>query len=505
MKKVLIIGAGPAGLAAAYRLIKKSNIKPIIIDECTQVGGISKTINYKGNRMDIGGHRFFSKSEEVNNLWENIIPLETGNFNSCSNDNVFLRRNRVSRIFFLKKFFDYPISLNWGTVINLGVFRMFKIIFSYLKIKVFSIKNEKSLEDFFINRFGRELYLTFFKDYTEKLWGTKCSEISSEWGRQRIKSFSVGGAIKHILKKLLFFRIFFKKSKTETTLIDSFLYPKFGPGQMYEEMSNEIQKNDGKLLLQHKVIELEHSNQKITNIKIKNLLTGEIFDYYADFVISSMPVKDLVSGLNPAPNDKILDVANGLLYRDFITVGLLLKELKVKNKTKIKTHNNLIPDNWLYIQEKNMKLGRLQIFNNWSPFLVENQDNVWLGLEYFGNFDDSLFSKSDEDFKKFAILELEKIGIIEKDNVLDSVIVRVPKAYPAYFGSYNQFDVVKKFVDSFENLFLIGRNGMHRYNNMDHSILTGLLAADNIINGIKSKDALWKINTEEKYCEEKQN
>lgn len=505
MKTAVIIGAGPAGLSAAYELIKKSDIKPIIIERDSQVGGISKTVEYKGNRIDIGGHRFFSKSKIVNDLWQTILPVErTADAlgpNSEEINDVMLKRSRLSRIFFLRKFFNYPVSLNKETIINLGPIRLFKIFFSYLKIKLKPIKQEKSLEDFFINRFGEELYLTFFKDYTEKLWGVACSKIKPEWGVQRIKGLSITEAIKHILRHTFIFKLFIKQSKIETSLIDSFLYPKFGPGQMYEKMAKFIIDNGGEIYLNQQVVNLKRADQKIIAVATKDLLTGQTAVKPIDYVISSMPVKDLIANLTPAAPEKVLMVANGLLYRDFITVGLLLSELKIKNKTKIKTFNNLVPDNWIYIQERDVKLGRLQIFNNWSPYLVNDPETVWLGLEYFGNFGDSLFSKNDDDFKKFAIEELAKIDIIDIKNVLDSFIIRTPKAYPAYFGTYDQFSEIRKFVDGFENLFLIGRNGTHRYNNMDHSILSGLTAADNIINNISDKSNLWRINTESEYHE----
>ena len=507
MKTALIIGAGPAGLATAYELIKKSDIKPIIIEIDNQVGGISKTVVYNGNRMDIGGHRFFSKSKIVTDFWQSILPLEKQADNSGPNpentDKIMLKRNRLSRIFFLRKFFNYPVSLNKETIINLGPIRLFKILISYIKIRLKPIKQEKSLEDFFINRFGEELYLTFFKDYTEKLWGISCSKIKPEWGAQRIKGLSITEAIKHILKQTFIFKIICKTKKVETSLIDSFLYPKFGPGQIYEEIAKIIESSGGEIKLNQQVISLKRDNNRIIEITIKDLLTGKITTVATDYVISSMPIKDLILNLTPAAPEEILTVANGLCYRDFITVGLLLNKLKIKNKTKIKTLNNLVPDNWIYIQERDVKLGRLQIFNNWSPYLVKDPNTVWLGLEYFGNFGDDLFSKNDEDFKKFAIAELAKIDIINSEDVLDSCIIRTPKAYPAYFGTYDKFDEIRGFVDNFENLFLIGRNGMHRYNNMDHSILSGFMAADNIINNIKDKSNLWDINTEEEYHENK--
>lgn len=505
MKIAVIIGAGPAGLSAAYEFVKKSNIKPIVIECDSQVGGLSKTVVHNGNRLDIGGHRFFSKSKRITDFWQEILPLEKQPDSLGPDpekvDRVMLSRRRLSRIFFLRKFFNYPISPDWETLNNLGPIRLVKILISYIKIRVNPIKKEQSLEDFFVNRFGKELYLTFFKDYTEKVWGESCLKIKPEWGVQRVKGFSISGAVRHILKKAFVFKIFINQNKIETSLIDGFLYPKFGPGQMYEEIARVVENNGGEINLNQQIIGLKRNEGVITEVKIKNLLTGEVSARTADYVISSMPVKDLILALAPAVPENIAAVARGLCYRDFITVGLLLDKLKIKNKTKIKTFNNLIPDNWIYIQEKDVKVGRLQIFNNWSPYLVKDKNKVWLGMEYFGNFGDVLFSKNDEDFKKFAIDELVKIDIISKEDVLDSCIIRTPKAYPAYFGAYDQFDKIKNFVDSFENLFLIGRNGAHRYNNMDHSILSGLTAADNIINNIGDKSNLWEINTEDEYHE----
>jgi protoporphyrinogen oxidase len=505
MKKVVIIGAGPAGLSAAYELIKKSDIKPVIIECDGQVGGISKTVEYQGNKMDIGGHRFFSKSKTVNDLWQAILPIAAPDNDLGPNpektDEVMLKRNRLSRIFFLRKFFSYPVSLSKETVINLGAIRIIKIFFSYLKIKIKPIKEEKSLEDFFINRFGKELYLTFFKDYTEKLWGVTCSKIKPEWGAQRIKGLSITKAIGHILKQSFIFKLFFKESRTETSLIDSFLYPKFGPGQMYEKMAKIIQDGGGEIYLNQKVINLKSEGKNIIEITTQDQVSGENLVRPADYVISSMPVKDLIQNLTPPAPAEVLRVAQGLCYRDFITVGLLLNKLKIENQTKVKTLNNLIPDNWIYIQERDVKIGRLQIFNNWSPYLVKDPQTVWLGLEYFGDFSDELFSKNDADFKKFAIEELVKIDIIKAEDVLDSCIIRTPKAYPAYFGTYDEFNKIRKFSDTFANLFLIGRNGMHRYNNMDHSILAGLSAANNILNNISDKSNLWEINTESEYHE----
>jgi protoporphyrinogen oxidase len=519
----IIIGAGPAGLTAAYELLNKTDIKPIIYEFSGDIGGISKTINYKGNRIDIGGHRFFSKSDRIMKWWQNILPLQ----GAPSKDDIILKRNvsiskeenapdpektdrvmlarsRLSRIFFLRKFFDYPVSLSFKTFLNLGLLRVIKIIISYIKIRLFPIKEEKSLEDFLINRFGKELYLTFFYDYTKKVWGVPCNKIKPEWGAQRIKGLSVNKAIIHAIKKILFKDTSIGQKDTETSLIERFLYPKFGPGQMWEEVARIIKEKGGEIYLKHRVIGLKHDNNKITEAKVKDEITGNIKTQEGNYFFSTMPVKDLIESLGKDVPQEVRQVAQGLLYRDFITAGLLLKKLKIKNDTDIKTINNIIPDNWIYVQERDVKLARLQIFNNWSPYMVKEQSTVWMGLEYMCNEGDELWNKSDDDFATFAIDELSKIGIIDKKDVLDSTVIRMQKTYPAYFGSYDQFHVIRNFTDIFKNLFLIGRNGMHRYNNMDHSMLSAITAVENIINNnIKTKKNIWNINIEKEYLEER--
>ncbi len=529
----IIIGAGPAGLTAAYELLDKTDIKPVIYEKSKYIGGISKTINYKGNRIDIGGHRFFSKSERVMNWWINILPLQgtpakddtavgrevpisdrsirydIGSdkkkiFPSPDPDNVdevMLNRSRLSRIFFLRKFFNYPISLDLNTLENLGIKRTIKIGLSYIKTSFWQIKPEKSLEDFFINRFGVELYQTFFKDYTEKVWGVSCDQITAEWGSQRIKGLSIKNAILHVFKSK-FFKNNLSQKNVETSLIGQFMYPKYGPGQLWEEVARQITENGGEIHHEMKIIGIESSDNSLNAIKVQKS-SGEVERIEGDHFFSTMPVKDLINSFEDDLPENVLKVAQGLMYRDFITVGLLLNELKIKNKTKLKTINDLIPDNWIYIQERDVKIGRLQIFNNWSPYLVKDESKVWIGLEYFCNEGDDMWNMNDKDFIGFAVDELKKIDIINTEEVIDSVIIRVEKTYPAYFGTYNKFDSIKNFTDSFENLFLIGRNGMHRYNNMDHSMLTAMTAVENIKNGIKSKENIWNINAEEEYHEEK--
>lgn len=526
-KKAIIIGAGPAGLTAAYEFVTRSDITPIIYEMSSDTGGISKTVKYKGNRIDIGGHRFFSKSDRVMEWWQKILPFQNApsreelklnityqnktklidlsgeGVDPEKTEEVLLIRNRLSRIFFLRKFFDYPISLNLNTVKNLGIIRMFKIGVSYIWIKLFSIKDEKSLEDFFINRFGGELYKTFFKDYTEKVWGVPCSKIEPEWGAQRIKGLSITKAVLHSLKNLFTKDRSVSQKGTESSLIERFLYPKYGPGQMWETVEEKVKEKGGVVIHNHKVEDFVVEENKVIKVKIKNMETGEVFEESGDYIFSTMPVKDLINGFNGKAPEDVKRVAKGLLYRDFITVGVLLNKLKIKNQTKIKTYNDLIPDNWIYVQENDVHVGRIQVFNNWSPYLVGDIDNAWLGLEYFCNEGDSLWSLSDEELKELAVKELTDMDLINKEDVLDSVVIRVPKTYPAYFGTYSEFEKIRNFVDGFENLFLIGRNGMHRYNNQDHSMLSAMTAVDNILSDVRSKDNIWNVNAEEEYHETK--
>ncbi|MBF0122406.1 MAG: NAD(P)/FAD-dependent oxidoreductase [Candidatus Omnitrophica bacterium] len=493
-KKAIIIGAGPAGLTAALELLRNTNIKPVIYEMTSDIGGISKTVNYKGNRIDIGGHRFFSKSDRVMEWWKGICSQRT--------DGIFLLRQRVSRIFYLRKFFDYPVSLSMEMVLNLGFIRLIRIMAGYVWGKLFPIKEEKNLEDFFINRFGRQLYLTFFKDYTEKVWGVPCNSIKPDWGAQRIKGLSVSKALGHAIKTIFIKDKSIGQKANETSLIGQFMYPKLGPGQFWEEVARMIMDKGGEIYLNQRVMGLGVDNGSISCVKVKDQDSGQIKTEYADYFLSTMPIKDLMFGLEADIPGEVRRVAEGLRYRDFITVGLLLQKLKIKNNTKIKTPNNLIPDNWIYVQERDVLMGRIQIFNNWSPYMVQDPDKVWVGLEYFCNEGDELWNMPDAQMKELARQELVKIGFIDDRDVLDSVVLRVPKAYPAYFGTYERFDLIKEYISRFQNLFLIGRNGMHCYNNMDHSMMTAIMAVQNILEGIISKDNIWSVNTEQEYNEE---
>jgi len=509
-KTAIIIGAGPAGLTAAYYLLKKTDIKPIILEETDFIGGISRTAEYKGNRIDIGGHRFFSKSDEVNNLWMQILPLQgapslddkilgtekplsKGSPDPQQTDRVMLVRNRVSRIFFLRKFFDYPISLKWETFKNMGFAKTCKSAFGYIKSCLFK-KKEDSLENFYINRFGQPLYEMFFKEYTTKLWGRSPSEISADWGAQRVKGVSVMSVIWNALTKH-----FRSKETAETSLIEQYYYPKLGPGQLWEAIADEIRSLGGEIILGSRVDKVTVENGNITSVSAGDTA------YTADYFFSTMPVKDLVSAMGDAPAEEVRKVADGLPYRDFMTVGLLCDKLKLKNNTNRKTLSNIVPDCWIYVQEPDAVVGRIQVFNNWSPYMVADPKNtVWIGLEYFCSEGDKYWSMSDDEFIKFAVDELVRLDIIERDAVMDSLRIKVKKAYPAYFDTYSQFDTVKYYLNSIENLWCLGRNGQHRYNNMDHSMLTAIEAVNAIANGSNSKDAVWNVNTEKDYHESKQ-
>lgn len=521
-KTAVIIGAGPAGLTVAFELLTRSDIKPIIYEVADCVGGISRTIKYKGNRIDIGPHRFFSKSDRVMNFWLNILPLQGAPAKDDKlldrtiplstapvapdpekEDRVFLYKNRITRIFFLKKFFDYPITLNVGTLKNLGLLRILKIGITYTLIKLWPRKVEKSLEDFFINRFGKELYETFFKDYTEKVWGVSCDQIPADWGAQRVKGLSITSVIIHALKMMLPKKKSVSQKKTETSLIERFLYPKFGAGQMYEEIAQKVIEMGGVIHLNHKVAGIQTNGKKIIGVQVINDRAKNTETVQGDYFFSTMPIKELIKAFDQGVTEEVKTLADGLVYRDYILVGLLLQSMKLKNKTKNKTLNNIIPDNWIYVQEREVKMGRLDFINNFSLYMLQDQHLIWLGAEYFCNEGDLLWIKSDREMADFAIEELVRLDMINSNEVVDYTVVRMPKTYPAYFGTYDRFDVLKTFVNEYENLFLIGRNGMHKYNNMDHSILTAMTAVDNIINGIKDKENIWGINTEEDYHEEK--
>jgi protoporphyrinogen oxidase len=513
-KVAVIAGAGPAGLTAALELLRRSDITPLVIEADDQVGGLAKTINYRGNRMDLGGHRFFSKSDWVMRWWQEILPVSAEQSQQsselrihyqgqsrdltpeghapASSDSVMLIRKRLSRIYYRRRFFDYPLTLNASTIRNLGLVEAFKIGLSYGRARFDSRSPEISLEDFLINRFGIRLYRTFFKDYTEKVWGVPCNEISAEWGAQRIKGLSIAKVIAHALTSPFRSSRDAAQKSTETSLIERFLYPKFGPGQMWEEVARRVTALGGAVHLQQRVVALEHVAGKIVGVEVFDEAARTVRRVRCDYFLSTMPVKNLVAMMR-SENRHIEQIAADLPYRSFITAGLLLRNMRSRPTPT---------DNWLYIQEPDVRIGRLQIFNNWSPALVANPATAWLGLEYFCREGDELWSMDNDRFIDFAAAELEKIGLIDRRDVMDGTLVRVPKAYPAYFGTYGEFNKIRRYLDQFSNLYPVGRNGMHRYNNQDHSMLAANSAVSSIINGGVGKREIWDINAEDAYHEE---
>lgn len=524
-KKVIIIGAGPAGLTAGYELLKKNEgYEVVILEETDCIGGISKTVNYRGNRMDMGGHRFFSKVPEVNAWWEEMLPTQgakpiddrvlgreatvvEGGADPEETDRVMLRRHRVSRIYFQDKFYDYPISMKPETFRNMGFVNTMKCGFSYLAAMVHKLP-EDNLENFYINRFGRQLYSMFFEYYTENLWGRHPREIDASWGKQRVKGLSISAVIKDILGK-----IFHKKNReVETSLIEEFAYPKLGPGQLWEVTAAEIEKLGGKIIKNAQAVKI-HKNatgaiEGISYVDTKKpsetMAEGEEITISGDILISSMPLRDLVVDMNDVPED-VRRVAAGLPYRDYMTLGVLVKGLQLKNLTQIKTLGNIIPDNWVYVQNRDVKMGRFQIYNNWSPYMVADPEHtVWLGLEYFVQENDSYWNMADAEFAEFATKEMIRLGLItDATQVIDSHVERVKKAYPAYFDTYDEIDTVVNYLKKIPNLYCVGRNGQHRYNNIDHSMCTSFEAVKNIVSGRTDKSNVWNVNTEKVYHEEK--
>lgn len=517
-KKILVIGAGPAGLTAAYEILKRDSSKEVVVfEETSCFGGISRTVNHNGNRMDMGGHRFFSKIPKVNSWWEEMLPLQgsptkddimlerqmplkEGGPDPEKVDEVMLKRRRVSRIFFDDKFYDYPISLKPETFANMGPINTIIVGFSYLKAMLFKLP-EDNLENFYINRFGRKLYSMFFEYYTENLWGRHPREIDASWGAQRVKGLSIVAIIKDVFGKI--FRV--KNRKVETSLIEEFKYPKLGPGQLWDVTAEKIKALGGTIIMDAKVVKI-HKNDENVLTGISYEKDGETVLVDGDVVISSMPVKDLVVGMNDVPKEPYR-IAKGLPYRDYMTLGVLVPSIKLKNKTKLKTVSNIVPDCWVYVQDRRVRLGRFQIYNNWSPYMIKDLENtVWIGLEYFVNEGDEYWTMTEEQFAKLGIEEMIKIGLIDSsDEVIDYHMERVKKAYPAYFDTYDEMDTLVDYLKTIDNLYCVGRNGQHRYNNIDHSMCTSFEAVDNIFSGKKDKSNVWNVNTEKEYHESDSN
>ncbi len=505
-KTAVIIGAGPAGLTAALELLHRTHIVPIVLEQYKEIGGISRTVVFDQNRMDIGGHRFFSKSDVVIKWWLDRLPLEATEgetleisyqhkkmtvptkVSSVPSDDVMLVRKRKSRIFYDGNFYEYPLVLSFQTLRQLGIIKIIKIGVTYILSLLFPRK-ENNLEDFFINRFGTELYITFFKTYTEKVWGIPCAQIGADWGRQRVKGLSVGKTILHSFQKL-FSKSDLAQKNTETSLIEYFMYPKYGPGHMWQKVAKEVVQGGGSLIHEARVIGLDNKEGQITSVTYADA-HGQEHTLQADYVFSTMPINELFAAFSTPPEESVMSVAQNLQFRDFITIGLLFDDPAL----------NKIMDNWIYIHDPKVKVGRIQFFHNWSPHLVSSEDRQLLGLEYFSTENDELWSMSSDELARLAQQELRTLGITQKE-ALNVHVEKVPKAYPVYTGAYADFDRIVAYLNGITNLYPIGRNGMHRYNNQDHSMLTAMASVESIL-GEFPKGDVWNINAEDDYHEEK--
>ena len=463
---VVIIGAGPAGLTAAHELIKQG-CHPIVLEQQDKVGGIARTENYKGYHFDMGGHRFFTKAPEVRAMWQATLGSE------------FLRRPRLSRIYYQDKFFHYPLKpLN--AFMGLGLVQATQIIASYVRWQLFPYKHEETFEQWVTNRFGQRLFEIFFKTYTEKVWGIPCSELKAEWAAQRIKDLSLKSAL---------VSMFVKSKTTITTLIEEFDYPRLGPGMLWNQVKKDIEQQGGEVLLNTEVVEIHRTGDSVDSVVVAcKGQTPESRIIHADYVISSMPVSEFVKKLNTAPAD-VVAAANQLTYRDFLTVCLIVNQ------------PNLFFDNWIYVHAPEVQVGRIQNFKNWSPDMVPDPSKTSLGLEYFCNEGDALWTMSDTDLIALGKREIDSIGLARSADVEDGCVFRVQKAYPVYNADYREYlATIKEFVGTLKNFQTIGRNGLHRYNNQDHSMLTGMAAVRNLILG--EHNDLWSINADKDYHEE---
>ena len=490
-KTAIIIGAGPSGLACAYELIEKSSIKPIIIEKLPQVGGLSRTVYKNSCGVDIGGHRLYTDDEYVKSIWFRFLSVQgfpsiddilakrdnkypKNGLNPSEHDDVMLIRKRFSSIIYNSEFFPYPLKFSLETFLKLGLNTSFKAGLSYIKSLIFK-RDEKTLEDFMINRFGEVLYSIFFKDYTKKVWGIDASLMPCEWGHQRIRKLSL---FKTILNSI-FSKFKFLKFKKETSLIDEFYYPKFGCSQLWGLMADYIVNKGGKIILNSEFVDCNCLEDKVLSVRYKNS-EGIIEEIPVNYFISSMPIKDLIKGID-APYDIKQDALN-LPYRDYILVSFYLSDFKLKNNTKYPTINNITPDCWIYIQQKDAIVARMQIMNNWSPYLVDNFDKKYLvSLEYFANEGDDFWQKSNDEIIKIATLEAQKYNLFNSDDIINSFVIRENKAYPVYFGTYKNIDKIKEYLKKYTNLYLIGRNGQHKYNNMDEAMVCGINVARDII------------------------
>jgi protoporphyrinogen oxidase len=463
-KRVVVIGGGPAGLTAAYELVKR-NLRPIVLEKGDKVGGLARTEDYKGFYFDMGGHRFFTKVEEVNKTWREVLG------------DRFLRRPRLSRIYYNRRFFDYPLK-PINALVGLGIWQSLLIALSYVRWRIFPYPQEDTFEQWVTNRFGRRLFRIFFKSYTEKVWGVPCSELKAEWAAQRIKDLSL---------KTVVLSMFVKPKKTIKTLIEEFDYPQRGPGMMWNAFKEAVERGGGAVRLNAEVSGVRLKGNKIDSVVISNNGHGEVIE--GTEFISSMPVTEFIAKLDPPPPAEVLTAARKLKYRDFLTVCLIV------NKP------DLFPDNWIYVHDPGVKLGRIQNFKNWSPHMVPDPVRSSLGLEYFCTEGDDLWRMADDELVELGKRELERIGLVSPADIEDGCVFRVPKAYPIYDSDYgNYLATVKEYVGSLKNYQTIGRNGLHRYNNQDHAMVTGMLAVKNLIDG--ERNDIWNVNTDQEYHEE---
>lgn len=468
-KRVVIMGAGPAGLTAAYQLAK-AGIHSVTLEKDDVVGGISRTVDYRGYRFDIGGHRFFTKVRAVDELWREVLDKAD-----------FLHRNRLSRIYYNGRFFHYPLRAG-NALLGLGIVNSLLILLSYLKARVWPVRPEDTFEAWVSNRFGRRLYETFFKTYTEKVWGIPCSEITAEWAAQRIKGLSLLSALLSAITR----GQSREKSKVIKTLIDAFDYPRKGPGMMWEAVHRLVCEHGSAVRMRTSVEKILWSGSRVTAVATSGA-QGEECVEGTDF-LSTLPIRELIQKMEPQVPESVRSAAERLNYRDFITVALIVNR------------SELFPDNWIYIHDPKVKVGRIQNFKNWSPEMVPDASRSCLGLEYFCFEGDGLWTMADEELVELARRELVTINLACAEDIEGGAVVRMPKAYPVYDSSYREaLNEVRAFLDGIENLQLIGRNGMHRYNNQDHSMLTAMLAARNILG--EAHD-LWQVNADEEYHEE---
>jgi len=469
-RKVVVIGGGPAGLTASYQL-SKAGVDSVVFEKDQTVGGISKTVNYKDYHFDIGGHRFFTKIDEVDQMWQDIL------------DDDFLKRKRLSRIYYDKKFFYYPLR-PFNALLGLGIWNSFLILGSYLFSRLMPSKQEETFEQWISNRFGKRLYHIFFKTYTEKVWGISCNKIRAEWAAQRIKGLSLITAIKDSLMKSQ--KNSHGKQNVIKTLVDQFHYPKLGPGMMWKAVAQKIQDNRSEVRLDAEVTGILCSEDRVDAIEVE--LNGELERIPGTDFISSMPIRELVQKIKPPVPERILDAANNLQYRDFLTVALIINK------------GDVFPDNWIYIHDPEVKVGRIQNFKNWSPYMVPDQSKTCLGLEYFCFENDSLWRMPDRELIDLGVREMEALGFANQEDVIDGTVVRMPKAYPVYDSKdKDAVTVIRDYLYKMENLHLVGRNGQHKYNNQDHSMLTAMMAAENVLG---ANHDLWPVNEEQEYNEE---